>query len=53
MERCASSSTSRKPSKAGAVCGNAARTVLVRGAISNDRPYRDRKAKRIGKTILA
>jgi hypothetical protein len=31
MERCASSSTSRKPSKVGAVCGNAARTVLCGG----------------------
>jgi hypothetical protein len=31
MERCASSSTSRQPSKVGAVCGNAARTVLCGG----------------------
>ena len=31
IERCASSSTSRQSSKMGAVCGNAARTVLCEG----------------------
>jgi hypothetical protein len=41
LARCASSSTSRQFSQVGAVCGNAARTVLCGGAISNDRPYRD------------
>ena len=31
IERCASSNTSRQSSKVGAVCGNAARTVLCGG----------------------
>jgi len=35
----------RHPPKVGAVCGKAARTVSVRGALSNERPYRDRFAR--------
>src|SRR5688500_2343123 len=33
--------TCRQTPKVGAVCGNAARTVLCGGAPSNGRPYRD------------
>jgi hypothetical protein len=32
----------------GAVCGKAARTVLCGGALSNERPYRDRFARNDG-----
>src|SRR5258707_15820881 len=38
----------RHPPKVGAVCGKAARTVLCGGALSNERPYRDRFARNDG-----
>src|SRR6266851_1996285 len=38
----------RQTPEVGAVCGKAARTVLCGGALSNERPYRDRCARNDG-----
>jgi len=42
MRQTARPAVRRHSPKMGAVCGKAARTVLWGGALSNERPYRDR-----------